>query len=207
MTAMKNKKIKSGTLLQIAGILIVLSAILLTVYNYCDENRGAKAAEEALSQLEIAVPLTSEEVGEEVIPDYILNPEMDMPSEEINGYNYVGRLDIPALELSLPIIDEWSYPALKISPCCYTGSVYTDNMVIAGHNYKRHFGRLKSLSPGDEITFTDIDGNVFYYTVSETEVLQPTAIETMVTGDWDLTLFTCTLGGKTRVTVRCEREK
>ncbi len=204
---MKNKKLKPGTLWQIVGILFILSALALTVYNYYDENRGAKAAESALEQLEIAVPLTSEDVGEEVIPDYILNPEMDMPSEEINGYNYIGKLDVPALALSLPIIDEWSYPALKSSPCCYTGSVYTDNMVIAGHNYKRHFGGLKNLSPGDEIIFTDIDGNVFYYTVSETEVLQPTAIESMVVGDWDLTLFTCTLGGRTRFTVRCEREK
>ncbi len=204
---MKNRKLKKGTLWQIAGILIVLSAILLTVYNYYDENRGGKAAEAALEQLEIAVPITSEEVGEEVIPDYILNPDMDMPSEEINGYNYIGKLDIPVLNLSLPIIDKWSYPALKMSPCCYTGSVYKNNMVIAGHNYKRHFGALKSLSPGDEIIFTDIDGNVFYYTVSETEVLQPTAIESMVIGDWDLTLFTCTFGGRTRFTVRCELQK
>jgi len=37
------------------------------------------------------------------------------------------------------------------------------------------------------------------------ETLQPTAVEEMCSGDWDLTLFTCTLGGKFRVTVRCDR--
>ena len=35
------------------------------------------------------------------------------------------------------------------------------------------------------------------------ETLMPTAVEEMESGDWDLTLFTCTVGGRTRVAVRC----
>ena len=31
----------------------------------------------------------------------------------------------------------------------------------------------------------------------------PTSVQEMTDGDWDLTLFTCTVGGKSRVTVRC----
>ena len=30
-------------------------------------------------------------------------------------------------------------------------------------------------------------------------------LSSMEEGDWDLTLFTCTIGGKTRITVRCAR--
>ncbi|MCD8119184.1 MAG: sortase [Lachnospiraceae bacterium] len=84
----------------------------------------------------------------------------------------------------------------------------SDDLIICGHNYDRHFGKLKNLEPGDEITFTDVLGNVFSYEVSETVILKPTAVEEMAdqeSGDWDLTLFTCTLGGRTRVTVRCMR--
>jgi len=40
--------------------------------------------------------------------------------------------------------------------------------------------------------------------VAAREVLLPTAVEEMTAGEWDLTLFTCTLGGRSRVTVRCE---
>ena len=58
-------------------------------------------------------------------------------------------------------------------------------------------------SPG--VTFTDVDGNLFTYAVSQLEELPGTAIEQMDAGDWDLTLFTCTLGGRSRVTVRCTR--
>ena len=48
-----------------------------------------------------------------------------------------------------------------------------------------------------------MDGNRFIYAVSGTEQLPGTAIEEMESGDWDLTLFTCTIGGAARVTVRC----
>ena len=39
----------------------------------------------------------------------------------------------------------------------------------------------------------------------EIETLKPRAIEEMDSGEWDLTLFTCTIGGSYRVTVRCEK--
>lgn len=67
------------------------------------------------------------------------------------------------------------------------------------------FGKLKELRIGDRLSFTDADGNIFYYEVGETEILAPDATEEMTDSDWDLTLFTCTLGGKNRVTVRCFR--
>ena len=57
--------------------------------------------------------------------------------------------------------------------------------------------------PGEIITFTDMDGNVFFYEVAEIEILDPYAKEEMLSGEWDLTLFTCTYGGQERVTVRC----
>ena len=55
---------------------------------------------------------------------------------------------------------------------------------------------------------TDMDGNEFYYSVLSIEQLWPNQAKEMADpdGDWDLTLFTCTLGGQYRVTVRCVRE-
>ena len=44
---------------------------------------------------------------------------------------------------------------------------------------------------------------MFGYEVIELETLSPFAIEEMTGGNWDLTLFTCTVGGQYRVTVRC----
>ena len=52
---------------------------------------------------------------------------------------------------------------------------------------------------------TNEELNTALYEVIELETLSPFAIEEMTGGNWDLTLFTCTYGGKSRVTVRCTR--
>lgn len=140
-------------------------------------------------------------------PSFVRYPDMEMPTREIEGRTYIGMLEVPALELSLPVMSEWSYPRLKKAPCRYVGSIYSKDMIICGHNYDRHFGRLKDLAVGEEVRFTDMDGNVFIYSISGTEQLGKFAVEEMLAGDWDLTLFTCTKGGQSRVTVRCRLER
>ena len=102
-------------------------------------------------------------------------------------------------------MDSWSYPQLKLSPCRYSGSAYLDNMAIAAHNYKRHFGGLRDLDLGEEVRFTDVDGNLFVYQTAALEQLEPTQTKAVQDSEWDLTLFTCTLGGQFRVALRCER--
>ena len=52
-------------------------------------------------------------------------------------------------------------------------------------------------------TVFEVESGVEYYEVAGVEVLKGTAVEEMQAGDWELTLFTCTIGGKARVTVRC----
>ena len=205
---------KRGKICTGIGLLLLAAALFLTAYNLRSDAKAGKTADTVLEQLApeleekqpISLPAlpSGESLEEAYIPDYILNPEMEMPVEEIDGQQYIGVLRIPALSLELPVISEWSYPSLQIAPCRYAGSAYLNNMVIAAHNYYSHFGHLKNLSQGDEITFTDTDGNVFRYEVAELETLSPFAIEKMTSGDWDLTLFTCTVGGQSRVTVRCE---
>lgn len=56
-------------------------------------------------------------------------------------------------------------------------------------------GALPCISVDSEIRFTDVDGNVFRYRVAGLETLSATAVEEMTCGEWDLTLFTCTMNG------------
>lgn len=216
---MKNKipKLKGKFFIRL-GLLLIAAALLLTVYNLFDAHRADESVSDLLGKLKtfLSVQDINEngqngvleqefDDGEIEIPDYILNPNMDMPEQNIDGDDYIGVLKIPSLSLELPIISRWNDARLRTAPCRYVGSAYTDDMVIAGHNYDSHFGRLKTLDIDDEVSFVDMAGNEFVYRVVETEILQPTAIEEMQSGDWDLTLFTCTIGGRTRVTVRCEK--
>ena len=186
-------------LLITCGILLLAAALLLTVYNLWSEQRAEASATQALQELE--TQLEQREAPSR--PLYELYPNMEMPVLLVDGKSYIGVLDIPALGLSLPIISQWSYPDLKLAPCRYTGSAYSGNLILAGHNYPSHFGGLKNLRSGDTVCFTDADGNQFFYQVAELEVLDGTAVEEMTAGDWQLTLFTCTYGGQSRVAVRC----
>ena len=192
----------------VSGLLLIAAALCLFVYNKREAESAAQTAEQALQEIS-DVPHVLEQPQESeihsIIPDYISDPTMEMPTVEVDGNFYIGILEIHALELSLPVISEWNDTRLKQAPCRYKGSVYLDNLIIAGHNYKKHFGGLKNLQIGDTITFTDMDEHCFSYTVTALEELDGTAIEAMESGDWDLTLFTCTIGGKKRVTVRCKK--
>lgn len=204
----KNSRKQEGLLLITIGLLLIAAALFLVSYNLYDELRAEQAARQAVNKLEASTnqePLASDE--RTVIPDYVLSPNMEMPVETINGIDFIGVLRIPALELELPIISEWNYPNLKTAPCRYSGSAYLNNLIICGHNYTSHFGTLKNLWEGDIATFTDMDGNVFTYKMVERETLNPTDIEGMESGNWDLTLFTCTVGGQSRVTIRFELEE
>lgn len=211
---MRNK----GTSMILLGLLLIAVALFLTAYNLYDEQRAEQSALQVIDRLEDYLPLevpteaSTEPIVEQApmpndAPDYVLCPDMEMPVETINGIDYIGVLQIPSLELELPIASEWNYPNLKTAPCRYSGSAYLNNMIICAHNYSSHFGKLKSLSEGDVATFTDMAGNVFIYKMVERETLNPSDIEEMEDGDWDLTLFTCTVGGKTRVTIRFKLDK
>ena len=206
-----NTKQKIGRACMIVGILLILGALALLGYNQWDANRADQASQDALGKLEETLTETIEDKtkDEEPVVQPELDPEQEMTVTDIDGWGYIGYLSIPSIGLELPVMSEWSYPGLKIAPGRYAGSVFTDDLVICGHNYARHFSPVKRLAEGTEVQFVDMDGREWDYTVSKVETLQPTQIEEMVGkadgDDWDLTLFTCTTGGSARCAVRCTR--
>ena len=153
---------------------------------------------------EAEAPGGAEEPAEEKVDVSALSePKKKMTVEEIAGYGYVGILTIPSLGLDLPIMDECTDSNLTLAPCRYHGSLQEDNLVIAGHNYRHHFGNLSSLAVGDSMTFTAMDGSVYTYEVGAVEVLASTAVDEMNNSEWELSLYTCTYRGSERITVRC----
>ena len=201
----QRRKKRNSIILMITGLLLIAAALYLTWANLWEQRSAGVASDFALDEVQAAIFEAAKDQDDD--PPYIQNPEMEMPIVTIDGLDYIGVLTIPSMNLELPILSEWSYPNLKKSPCRYKGSAYTDDFILLGHNYTTHFGKLRRLNPGDRIKFTDAVGNEFWYEVIDQEILEPTMVQDLQTGDWDLTLFTCTLGGRTRVTVRCDRIK
>lgn len=189
-------KRKAGTVCTALGIALLLAALSLFGYN---EWQSAKAGQAASAALEEIAPLwaTPETAESAMAPDA-------MPAVEVDGQTYVGMLNFPTLNLELPVMAGWDYDKLQSAPCRYSGSLATADLVIAGHNYTRHFGRLDTLQPGDEVIFTTMNGLQHHYAVALVETLAATDLADMTAGEYPLSLFTCNYSGQARVTVRCE---
>lgn len=196
-----------GRFFMILGLLLVLGAAGLLGYNTWDSSRAGEESASLLAQLEQAATEKPPSDAEETEPHPVVQREMTVKT--IEGLDFIGYLSIPELNLELPVQDWWSYDGLQKSPGRYTGTTFTDDMTVCAHNYAAHFGRLRSLPLGAEVRFTDMDGVVWLYAVSEITVLEPEDVLTMTEkgpeDTWGLTLFTCTPGGEQRVTVRCDR--
>ena len=203
---------KVGIIFVILGVVLMMSALLLFFYNGLEDRNAQQEADSLLDDFQsviedITTPETTEPATENETegtePMETLDPEM--PTLLIDGYEYIGYVSIPALELELPVMAEWDYSRLKVAPCRHFGSSRTDDLVIAAHNYKSHFGYLKNLEIGAEILFTDMDGIENRYTLTRLETLPPDAVDAVQNSGHDLVLYTCTPGGATRVTAFCDR--
>lgn len=185
----------------ILGICCLLSSLGLLLYNRWEEENAQNASQQILLDVreEIQDNTSKENGGEK--SDWA--GAAAMPAAQVDGYDCIGVLTIPVLNLELPVLADWSYAKLKVAPCHYFGSCYEENFVIAAHNYLSHFGSLSELQPKDLILFTDISGSVYGYEVVLLETLPANATEEMITSGFDLSLYTCTPGGASRVTVRC----
>ena len=203
------------------GTVLILSALFLCLYNIKQNNDAYEISQNVLEELKKAVPEPDTAENFVYIPevkqDDLFEPyEEQSPSEplltavELDGKYYCGYISMPSIDIELPVLINWSYENLKIAPCCYSGSPNTHNFVIIAHNYNSHFGKLKYLNSDDEIIFTSCSGESYTYTVVNTEYVNGYDFEQMFSGqqnDWDLTLFTCTLDGQSRVTVRAVQKQ
>lgn len=196
------KRQRMGKMLMAVGVVFIALAIGLLCYNNY-ENK--KAEEFSVAVMAILMEMVEKQNAEnELRPDPF---DDEMTEKEIDGYNYVGYLSIPVLELDLPVMSTWDATRLKIAPCRYYGSVKTDNLVIAAHNYRYHFGFLGHLKKEDVVIFTDMDGIDYTYKVVRVDQVQPTDVDKVKDTGFELTLYTCTYGGARRIVARCERVK
>ena len=213
----EKKRRRKGTLLIILGLLLIGGALGLALYNVWDAWRAGEEAETILEELENDMEQETDTVPAAPAMTFFTQETAPvMPLQTIDGYDYIGILEIPDQGIRLPVMNTWDYTRLKISPCRFSGSYFTDDLVICAHNYASHFSPIKWIGIGTDIYFITVDQVVYHYTVSNRETVQPTAVEEMIQNEnnagadgvnaqWDLTLFTCNTGGQTRCAVRCDR--
>ena len=211
----RKKRKASGNLWISFGLILILIGGILCASNIYEGIEVNQLDQEILSEIlnEIDDRKDSEESSKtsgenddsmEDVFNPEAYPEMEMPVIMVRGRYYIGYISFPSLGINLPVQKNWSEEAFDISPCRYAGSLFTDDMVIAGHNFYSQLYQLKNCKAGQEVVFTDVEGKEYYFEVTSMEILAPTETEYMITKDgWDLTVFTCTYGAGSRRTIRC----
>jgi len=225
---------KAGILLVILGAVLLVAALLSVIYNEKRDERAGEDAKELLDELQVLIAerknetyaadhdsddLPKPEIGAERFdsesstdapeadntPIQNILQKSDPDPINVNGHDCMGYIRIPSLSVMLPIMSECNDEKLDITPCRHFGTLYGNDLVIAGHNFKRHFGYITRLKGGESVTFTDTDGDVHYYTVTAVKRVNSTDVEAVQDSGHDLALYTCTFIGDIRSAVFCDR--
>ena len=145
----------------------------------------------------------------------------ETPAADLTAYGIddeiIGVLEIPAMELTMPIYlgasdDHLAAGAAVLGKTSAPIGGANTNCVIAGHrgwkgaDYFRHIDRL---AVGDTVTLTNL-WETLTYTVADIQIIQPHEVDKIKIqqGRDLLTLLTChpsASGGRQRYVVYCER--
>ncbi len=194
---------KIGTLIIVVGLMCLAAASVFFFHNQSESKKAGESANAVLTVLTAQIEEEKKAVYNENNSDEELNDTM--PTVNIDGYDYIGFVEIPKIGIKLPVMSDWDYDRLKIAPCRNFGSVNNNDLVIAGHNYTVHFGKLDNLTEGDAVIFTDVKGKVYSYAVQKLDTVSAENVDAVQNSGYDLVLYTCTLSGKERTSVFCNR--
>jgi len=221
-------------------ISIFLIVVLFSYYIYAeyDKNKGVQESQEILASLTFQdnaqddttikfednaqiVILNSEDPFEIIYTKPATTIQTDnyaIPYEErvtASGekYHTIAIIEIPSIDVNLPILDHETEELLKISPCYFWGADpnQVGNFCVVGHNYrnKKFFSKVIYLEKDDEIMVTDLTGKKLTYIVYDKYVVEPDNVEStsqLTNGLKEVTLITCTNDSSKRVIVKA-REK
>ena len=180
---MKNKISK---ILITMGLLIIIGSLILITYSKYMENKALSSFEEKIERQEVIT--------------------------EVNPGDEIGIIEIKSVNLKNVIVESTDKKYLNHHVCHFENSAMPGedgNFALAGHSstyyYNQVFNELHKVKIGDKIIIKTINDE-FTYTITETIVVESDEIEVL---DQDMTkkeitLVTCTNGGKQRFIVKGE---
>ncbi len=190
---MKKRKFPIALIL---GICLVMISFFLIVALQIRTHIGANESQKVVTRMSELLPERMEGV-----PGLYSNP--NMPVLEIHDVDYVALLEIPSLNLTLPIANAWNSQELHNSPARFYGSCYDRSLVIGGADNSHQFSFCDKIDNGTVITVTDMTGTRFSYTVSRVDRSQNAESNWLISTDYDLTLFCRNTYSMEYVAVRC----
>ena len=201
------------------------------IYAEYDRNKSEEVSKEILAEVKEQVDTTVkkdeddkivvilEVPGKEEETNSSSNTETKTNNTKIDTKTYTSKdgvkytteaiLKISKINIEYPILSATSDALLFVSLNKYWGPEPNEvgNYCIVGHYYEngKMFGKLHKLKNGDTAELTDLNGNTITYQVYNKYVVEPTdtsCTSQLTNGRRELTLITCTNGGKQRLVVK-----
>ena len=178
----RSSKSKLRTALTCVGIVLILSAVGLLVFSKISISRAHDNAQKIVSEMYSLMPEVTDGA-----PDERANPSM--PMLQLDGKNFVGIIEVPQFGTRLPIYGKWERSQVTKYPCRYTGSVYSDVLVIGGSDNEGQLDFVKEISNDDSVYITDTTGIRYKYTVYDINRTKDVSAEYLTKSDARLVLF------------------
>ena len=171
------------TLLIIATIVV----IGLIIYNYVVSEQNDNNLAEVVTEIE---------------QQFLNNTNTVEPVNiQYNGFDVVGIIEIPSINIKYPIINKTNDTTMKYSITKFSGGEINSigNFTVAGHNNLNGtmFGKVKRLKIGDQIKLTDLYNNTVTYEIFDIYSVDPndvSCLDSVEENTREVTLITCTNG-------------
>ncbi|MCL2355414.1 MAG: sortase [Oscillospiraceae bacterium] len=196
-------------LINIILIAIMLFAIYAIVRNFYLESRIEMRDHSGSGARRVSVPHNNENIIANVIEERELKF-----INFIQGYNVIAILEIPRINLTTNVLEEYSESALNVSVTAFVGPKPNEigNFVITGHNHQSTsmFGRLNRLEIGDSIYLTDGHFKKVEYVIYDIFRVWPyndSVLCQNTNGRREITLITCTSDSRRRIIIKARETK
>ena len=130
------------------------------------------------------------------------------------GYDVIGLIEIPAINLEYPILDKTTKATMRTSISRFSGGDINElgNVSLAGHNNYSGtmFGKNKNLKLKDKVLLTDLAGVTIEYEIYDIFVTDPDDTSILETKDEtkrEVTLITCKNGRSERLIIKAREIK
>jgi len=180
----------------VLGICLVVISFSLILGIQIRTHIGANESRKVITRMNELLPERTAGV-----PGISSNP--NMPVLEINDVDYVAMIEIPSINLTLPVADAWNSNKLYSSPARFYGSCYDHSLVIGGADNSHQFSFCDKIEDGTVITITDMTGTQFSYTVRRVDRSKSAESNWLISNDYDLTLFCRDTYSMEYIAVRC----
>lgn len=157
--------------------------------------------------IDIIVEKSNNTIEKENPKQYKEKTKTRLMEKKLKGFEIVGKIEIPKLKVEKYILSTTTNKSLKVSvtKVCGPNINKIGNFCIAGHNYNKIFGKIKTLEKKDKIILTDIYGDSVIYEIYDVYKTSPKDISCLnqdTNSEKELTLITCTAGATKRVIVK-----